>query len=243
VSQLQENDLRLVILDHHKLFRECLAAALTEQGGFEVVALADAGNGALDEMAGFGAELLVLGLNGPESHGPELVRAARARMPALKALVVSFADDHGQVLECLQAGAGGCVFREQSLAEVRSAIDGVLRGETVVPPLVAGSLFSCLVELGRRRRRRERLERLSLTPREFEVLRLIADGLSNDEIAERLCLSIHTIKNHVHKILETLSVHSRWEAARLAFRKGWLPERRLGGRRLSAAGRDRFWTG
>jgi DNA-binding NarL/FixJ family response regulator len=235
----RERDLRLAILDRHRLFRECLARALEEQGGYEVVVLAAAGNGAFERLADLDADLLVLGLEGPDSGGAELVREAASRVPGLKTLVVSFAHDHHQVLECLEAGAGGCVFREQSLAEVRAAIDGVVRGETVVPSLVAGTLFSRLGELGRRRRGRERLERLTLTPRELEVLHLVADGLSNGQIARRLCLSIHTIKNHVHKILETLEVHSRWEAARLAYRKGWLLARRRGGP-APALGGDRF---
>lgn len=215
-------DLRLVVLDPHQLFRECLAGALDRRSGFRVVRVDAPGAGVIEALDRFEPDVLVLGLDGPDLPYSALIRSAAQQVPSLRTLVVGFAHDHGPVIECLEAGAKGCVFREQSLDEVIRAIEAVVEGKTVVSPPVAGSLFSRLVELGRRRRRRQRLERLTLTPRELEVLRLIADGLSNDQIAHRLFLSIHTIKNHVHRILETLEVHSRWDAARVAFRKGWL---------------------
>jgi DNA-binding NarL/FixJ family response regulator len=218
----EQQGLRLAILDPHQLFRECLASALDRLSGFSVVRVSAPEAGAIESLDRVEPDVLVLGLDGPDLPYSALIRSATHQFPSLRTLVVGFAYDHGPVIECLEAGAKGCVFREQSLDEVVCAIEAVVEGKLVVTPPVAGSLFSRLVELGRRRRRRQRLERLTLTPRELEVLRLIADGLSNDQIAGRLCLSIHTIKNHVHRILETLGVHSRWDAARVAFRKGWL---------------------
>jgi DNA-binding NarL/FixJ family response regulator len=87
-------------------------------------------------------------------------------------------------------------------------------------------LFARLGELGRERKRRERLEVLELSPRELEILRLIADGLTNQEIGGQLYLSVHTVKNHVHRILDALAVQNRWAAVRHAVAKGWLQERR-----------------
>ena len=100
------------------------------------------------------------------------------------------------------------------------------RGEIACSPRVAHSLFQRLASLGRERRRREKLDFLALTPRELEILRLIAAGLSNQEIAKKLFLSVHTVKNHVHKILETIGVHSRWAAVRHAVERGWINDRR-----------------
>ena len=98
------------------------------------------------------------------------------------------------------------------------------RGEAVVPPALTHLLFARLGELGLERRRRERLEFLDLTPRELEILRLIAEGMSNQRIAERLYLSVHTVKNHVHNMLERLGLGSRGEAVQYAKKRGWLRE-------------------
>ena len=158
-----------------------------------------------------------------------LTREAVALFPALRILVLGRAESDEQVVDCLLAGAGGFLLRDQSLAEVAAAIEMVARGERVCTPGVMRLLFARLSELGRERKRRQRLEVLDLSAREMEILRLIADGLTNQEIASRLYLSVHTVKNHVHRILDVLGVHSRWGAVNHAFAKGWLIDRRRGG--------------
>jgi DNA-binding NarL/FixJ family response regulator len=131
-----------------------------------------------------------------------------------------------RVVDYLAAGAGGYLVRGQSVAELCSALEAVSRGDVVCNPRLASALFDRLARLGRERRRREKLDYLTLTPRELEILRLIAEGLNNQAIARRLFLSVHTVKNHVHKILDTLGVGSRWEAVRHAIERGWLRDRR-----------------
>ncbi|HXU45340.1 MAG TPA: response regulator transcription factor [Thermoanaerobaculia bacterium] len=222
--------LRLAILEHHQLFRECLATALAEMGSFDVQPLAGLGHAPVDRLAELEVDVLLLGLDGVKNETADLVRELTARQPRLAVVLIGSAQDEGRMVDCLEAGAAGCVFPEQSLTEVCTAIESVARGEAVLPPRLAGTLFARLADLGRERRRRERLSSLALTPREFEILRLVAEGLSNEEIARRLFLSIHTVKNHVHKILETLGVASRWDAAQLAITRGWLPDRRRGDR-------------
>lgn len=217
---------RLVILDHHQLFRECLAAALADSGNFEVRQLAWVGRVSVDRLSELEADVLLLGVADEEDDALDLVREVTARLPQIAVMLIGPAREESRVVDCLEAGAAGCVFPEQSLVEVLAAIESVARGETILPPRLAGTLFSRLASLGRERRRRERLSSLALTPREFEILRLVAEGLSNEEIAGRLYLSIHTVKNHIHKILETLGVTGRWEAAQLAVTKGWLPDLR-----------------
>ncbi|HEX6863555.1 MAG TPA: response regulator transcription factor, partial [Thermoanaerobaculia bacterium] len=124
-------------------------------------------------------------------------------------------DSDSRILVCFEAGARGYLFRDQSLGELRSSIVEVARGETVRPG-----------DLGCARRRRDRPDRFHLTARELEILRLISDELSNQEIARRLRLSVHTVKNHIHKVLDTLGVESRRQAVRSAVEKGWLGDRR-----------------
>ncbi|HWM89267.1 MAG TPA: response regulator transcription factor [Thermoanaerobaculia bacterium] len=225
-SPLIEGEISLAIVDSHHLFRECLASALAEEEGFRIVAVGSNGRDVLDSLDSRDADVLLLGINSSADCVAELIEGVRERCPGIKTLVVGPREVDGQILRCFEAGARGYLFRDQSLGELRSSILDVARGETVCPPRVAHLLFSRLADLGRARRRRDRLESLHLTPRELEILRLIAEDLSNHEIARRLYLSVHTVKNHIHKVLETLGVESRRQAVRHAVEKGWLPDRR-----------------
>jgi DNA-binding NarL/FixJ family response regulator len=219
---------RLMLLDPHLLFRDCLSMALEESGRFEIVGRADCGPEALRCLAARSADVLLVGANGLGDSVLDLTCQAKRLFPALRILILGRADGIDLARECLEAGADGFLIQDQTLEELRCAIEGVVRGEVICSPRVAHALFSRLGELGRERRRRERLEALDLTVRELEILQYIADGLSNQEIASRICLSVHTVKNHVHRILETLAVHNRWSAVRLGMAKGWLQERRRG---------------
>lgn len=220
--------LRLFISDPHHLFRECLAMALERDTRFGVIDRTASGTALLEKLAQHAADVLVLGTDTVDGDLIRLTREISALFPGLRILVLGRAESDDPVVDCLLAGAGGFLLRDQSLAEVAAAIEVVARGERVCPPQVMRLLFARLGELGRERKRRHRLEVLELSAREMEILRLIADGLTNQEIACRLCLSVHTVKNHVHRILDVLGVHSRWGAVNHAFAKGWLVDRRRG---------------
>ncbi|HZF07982.1 MAG TPA: response regulator transcription factor [Thermoanaerobaculia bacterium] len=223
--------LHLLIAARQPLFRECLAATL-EQGGF-TVEIAEVGDGAVRPalacLADRPADVLLVGLDLPEGAAL-LLRQVKSRFPDVAMLVVGSAQESEEILACLEAGARGYVLREQTLPELQAAIERVVRGEAVVTPEAAHRLFRRLGELGRESRRRRQLEFLDLTARELQILGLIAQGLSNQEVADRLCLSIHTVKNHVHNLLERLGLTTRAEAVEYARARGWLqrPERRDG---------------
>jgi len=223
---LTRKALRLFVCDPHHLFRECLAAALDRHERFAVVAWAGSAGAMIEKLARNPPDVLVLGVDIIDKEFLGLIRDVGALVTGMKILVLGRAERNEQVVDCLLAGAGGFLLRDQSLVEVVAAIEVVARGEKVCPPRAMRLLFARLGELGRERKRRERLDRLELTPREMEILGLIAEDLTNQEIADRLYLSVHTVKNHVHRILEALGVHSRWSAVNHAVAKGWLPARR-----------------
>ena len=211
-----DEQIRLAIVDSHHLFRECLASALAEEERLLIVGSAASGRDMLANLPSGGLDILLLGVNGSWDKVEELIGEVRQCCPAGKALVLGPRDvADSRILECFEAGAKGYLFRDQSLGELRSSIVEVARGGTVCP----GNLALA-------RRRRDRPDCLHLTPRELEILRLISDELSNLDIARRLHLSVHTVKNHIHKILDTLGVESRRQAVRYAVEKGWLSERR-----------------
>ena len=218
--------LRLVIADHHQLFRECLAGVLAADKELEIVGHFSDTREMLEALGRASAEVLLLGVESLRDGVQRVVQDVRGHHPELKVLLLGSEETDDSVVDCLEAGASGYLMREQPLADLRSAIGVVARGEIACTPRVAHALYQRLASLGRERRRREKLDFLTLTPRELEILWLIADDLSNQEIAHKLFLSVHTVKNHVHKILETLGVHSRRAAVRHAIERGWLSDRR-----------------
>jgi DNA-binding NarL/FixJ family response regulator len=218
----------LLIADSHQLFRRCLVSVLAADQRFERVEEAESFDEALSKPALHRADIFLLGLNHDRLTGIEMTRTILGRSPQVKLLLLGQDDSEDQILEYLRQGARGYVFRSQPLPELLTALEVVARGDTSCSPEVAHRLFSRLGNLGREQRQRERLELLCLTSRELQILRLIADGMSNQEIAGKLFLSVHTVKNHVHKILDTMGVSSRLAAVNQAFAKGWLHDRRRG---------------
>lgn len=223
---LREKTLKLGIVDPHELFRDCLASVLGAERRFEIVARVSSGREALVRLADTPIDVLLVALDLSSEGLRALIQEVRERSPRPKVVLLGRDEAEERILECLEAGASGYLLRDQSLAELRAAIEAVSRGDTVCTPRVAHSLFARLGRLGRERRRRDKLDYLTLSPRKLEILRLIADDKSNQDIARQLFLSVHTVKNHIHKILEILGVHSRWEAVRYAIERGWLRDRR-----------------
>jgi DNA-binding NarL/FixJ family response regulator len=220
---------RLKIVGANKLMCECLAAALRTRG--ELIVTEAGGN--------LEATRSVVGRKAPDvllvdaSRSLAEVRGLVAevtRNPAVKVLLLGIGETRDG-LRCMEAGASGFLPPEASLAELRAAIDKVRRGELVYSPQVASTMFVRLAELSRRRRRRGRPERPKLTPREREILALVAAKLPTPTIGERLGISPHTVKNHVHNILKKLGVHYRQEAVRIARDRGWLGPAGSAGRR------------
>ena len=117
------------------------------------------------------------------------------------------------IIEIVQAGAAGFILKDASIEEFLETIRSVARGEKVLPPLLTGSLFSHVVEHALRQGKEKLSEAVRMTKREREIIVLIAEGMSNKEIADRLNLSTYTVKSHVHNVMEKLALHSRLQIA------------------------------
>ena len=195
---------------------------LDKVGRFQVIDHTGDLRGALATVEAAKPDILVIDLNDPEEAATELVRDTRKHCPEVKIVLLGMCHEETSILRCIEAGAGACVSKESSLNELSGVIERVLNGEAVYSPQIAYSMFARLAELSRERARSERVEALELTPREMEILQLIAEGMSNRDIAERLSLSVYTVKNHVHHILEKLHVQDRREAVEHAYARHWL---------------------
>jgi two-component system, NarL family, nitrate/nitrite response regulator NarL len=198
--------MRVAIISNIRLYREGLADLLAQRG-FEVVATAADGMAAVDCVRRTLPEVVVLDMAMLDSAAT--VRALVDVSPAVRVLAVAVPETERHVLACVEAGVVGYVPRDGSLDDLTDALRRVLRGEVACSPKIAASLLRRVAELAARPR--APIERL--TAREVEILQLIDRGLSNKEIARRLCIELSTVKNHVHNILRKLHVRRRIDAA------------------------------
>lgn len=213
---------RLHLVGDYKLFRECLASMIETLERFEITGQSSDLEGVSEALRVQGVDVVLLDVGRPHEAIFQAVKELTEAHPELKLIVMGLEEEGSEILRFVEAGASAYVLKEASVNELGLVIDRVLRGEVACSPKVASTMFSRLADLARARRREERLEALNLTSRELEILRLVADGLSNKQIAARLYLSFHTVKNHVHHILEKLKVQHRSQAVEYAARRRWL---------------------
>lgn len=206
-----------------RLFRECIAEAFREDASLQIAPFDDDGD-VIAQIAAIRPQLVLLNVEGREEEGLAIVGRLSREHPDLHLLVFGMEETHDSILRFIEAGAHGYVARTASIDDFREAILLASRGEMAASAEVAYAMFARLAELSKLRRRTGALESLVLTERELDILRLMAAGLSNRQIAMRLSLSYHTVKNHVQNIFRRLGVTRRIEAVEYARRQGWLHE-------------------
>jgi NarL family two-component system response regulator LiaR len=210
-----EARVRVLIVDDHAIVRKGIRALLSEVDGFEVVGEADNGQAAVQRAEESSPDVILMDLLMPGMDGIEATRQITSRRPGARVLVLtSFAADN-KVFPAIKAGASGYLLKDTSPDELVRAIRQVHRGEPSLHPTIARKL---LQEVARPVEPQPAPE--ALTAREMEVLRLIAQGLSNQEIADRLVVSEPTVRAHVSRILGKLHLASRTQAALYAVREG-----------------------
>lgn len=180
--------------------------------GIEVVGLAGSATEAVEVSSHLSPDVVILDVRLPEEPGSQVAGRILDVVPDAAIILLADAADDALLLQALESGCSGCVNRRQSLDEVIAAIRTVHGGEALMDPSTIARLLPAL-------RRRDRAASL-LTPREIEILHLVAQGVSTAEIAERLEISRHTVRNHVQRSLEQLGAHSKGEAVAKAIRAG-----------------------
>lgn len=213
---------RISISHPNRLFRECLVSVLSDVPEFAVREVDHAALGHLKSIEAEPPDVLLVGLRLPDQKAVELVRHVRGNLTATKVLLLARSNSEEHLYECFAAGVHGCVLEESFLSDLQGAIETVLRGEAFCSPQLVYEMFQRLTETAHRPRWQDNVESIELTPREMEIVRLIAERLSNKEIARKLSLSLYTVKNHVHNIVEKLHVEDRFEAVEYARKRGWL---------------------
>jgi DNA-binding NarL/FixJ family response regulator len=204
----------VALIEDNRLVREGIAALLDELPGFEVVASASSADTAMLRRVIPQVILLDLGLR----NGNSLRMAERVKkeFPDAKIVVMDLLPIHEEIVEYVHAGVSGFVMKDASLEDLVATIRSVADGIDVLPPAMTGSLFSQIAREAISRGRPLLLDSVRMTPREREVIDLIAEGMSNKEIAKRLHIATHTVKSHVRNIMEKLTLHTRLQIAAYA---------------------------
>src|SRR5512140_3820063 len=210
--------IRIVVVDDHPLFREGVAALLQSEANIEVV-----GQGASAEEAGklaadFMPDLMLLDIDMP-GNGLEAARRIVSSYPVIRIVMLTVSESEENLLAAMKAGAKAYILKGVAGRELLRIVRLVLAGESYVPSALAASLLTDLGKPSATKRAAD--ARDELTQREMEILELLAQGMSNKEIGEKLFLTEKTVKHYVTNILQKLQVHNRVEAALLAQKSRW----------------------
>lgn len=207
--------MKILVADHHSLFRDGLASLL-ESAGFRVVGQVGDGAAAIAAAVQLRPDVILLDAALPELSGLEALRRLRAEWPEAVVVILTSAEDDGELLEAVEAGARGYLSKNLKADEFIAMLRGLERGEAAMTRHTTGRLLAAMTAPHRRQGHFAN----GLTERELELLQLLAEGRSNKDIALALALSENTVKYHIKNILQKLSVHNRTEAAAHAVRTG-----------------------
>lgn len=205
--------IRVLLVSEMGLVSNLIASFLEDESDIEVVGRTTSPRSALDHLAQ--ADVVLVSTRLPDGGALSLTEAAVERETSAKVVVIGLRESEQEILKYVEAGADGYVLRDNSADTLLEKVRAADQGEALVTPDIAYALMSRLTELAQLFSRVETgLDRpVELTPREQEVLGLVGEGLTNQEIADRLYIEVGTVKNHVHSILQKLDVNSREDAA------------------------------
>ncbi len=214
-----DDAIRVMICDDHALFRRGLMMVLESEEGVEVVGEAEDGEESIRKAAELAPDVILMDVRMPRVSGIEATRAIADVVPTARILMLTVSDEEDDLYEAIKAGANGYLLKEISIEEVASAIRAVVSGQSLISPSMASKLLNEFTSLAKKADERQAVPTPRLTERELEVLKLVAKGMSNRDIAGELYISENTVKNHVRNILEKLHLHSRMEAVVYAVRE------------------------
>jgi len=206
-----------MLVDDHALFREGLAAVLSYQDDFEVAGQAEDAESAVQQVQLLNPDIVLMDIDLPGEDGVSVTRRIKAGSPGVSVVMLTVHDEIHKLIDAIKAGADGYLVKNVRSTELVDQLRGVARGEAAISRRMATRLLEEF------RREDDPAEpEAELTAREMEILTLVADRLSNNEIAGRLFISEHTVKNHMKNILSKLHLRSRCQAAEYGIARGWI---------------------
>jgi DNA-binding NarL/FixJ family response regulator len=214
-----QDELRVLLVDDHDLFRTGLRNLLEEQGGLSVLGEAANGADAVRLVRELAPDVVVMDLNMPEMSGVEATRHIATLSPLTRVIVLTISDEDADVMDAIVAGACGYLLKDASIDDVVTGIRSAAVGASLISPTIASKVLQRVRSSTSDTDLAESI-RTELSDRELEVLKLIANGKDNAQIAADLVISPKTVKNHISNILMKLQLHNRIQAAVYAVRSG-----------------------
>jgi DNA-binding NarL/FixJ family response regulator len=210
---------QVLLIEDNRLLREGIAAMLDEQGDFEVVAVAEDGD-AIQNLreSGRTPDIVLLDLGLEKANSLQLMAVLQSELPSARIIAMDILPEQVDIVEFVKAGGSGFILKSASVQEFVDSIRAVASGDLMLPSVLTASLFTQIVESALDSNEPNFESAIQLTRREKEIVDLISEGMSNKEIAKRLHIATHTVKSHVHNILEKLALRSRLQIA--AFARG-----------------------
>lgn len=216
--------IKVLLVDDHVLVRKGIAGLLRTQEDFEVVGEAGDGAEALVKARQLRPDVVIMDIHMPHAGGLEATRRISEEIPGTRVVLLTYSDSDRDLAEGLRRGARGYLLKDLEPEVLFSCIRGVYRGQMPIAPAMTGRFLAMMNEQGKAPLPgyRRKSPGKGLTPREKEVLRLVGQGVTNHEIARRLCISLNTVKNHLKRIMEKSGTSNRAQAVAYALREGLL---------------------
>ncbi len=212
--------IKVLIADDHRVVREGLVAILKTKENIEVVGEAQDGQEAVEKARTLEPDVILMDVSMPRMGGVEATRLIKREFPHIGIVALTMYEEQQYIFDLVRAGATGYLLKDTESAQIVEAIRAISRGESLINPSVASKILAEFSLLAQKKGRKPSWVEHDLTEREITVLRLVADGKTNKEIANSLGLSEKTVKNHVRNIFHKLQVYDRTQAAILGIRKG-----------------------
>jgi DNA-binding NarL/FixJ family response regulator len=209
---------RIVIAEDHTILREGLRSLLSSHPEFEIVGEAEDGREAIQCVEKFKPDLILTDLSMPRMNGMEAVQEIKRQNPQTKVLVLTVHKTEEYILSALKAGADGYLLKDSTHVELVMAVKKVLSGKPYISPEVSEKVIEGYLE--GRKRVRSKTSYETLTSREREILKLIAEGYKNKKIADDLCISVKTVEKHRANLMEKLNLHNAQTLTTFAIEKG-----------------------
>ena len=213
--------IQILVIEDNDLLREGIAAMLNMHGDFEVVARSQDGDAVRQlKRMNQAPDVILLDLGLEKVNSLKLMALLKKELSATKIIAMDILPDHVDIIEFVNAGGAGFILKNAPFDDWIKTIKAVTAGENVMPPALTQSLFAEIVELALKDREELSADAIQFTDRERQVVNLIAEGLSNKEIADKLHIATYTVKSHVHNILEKMELSTRLQVAAFVHREG-----------------------
>jgi DNA-binding NarL/FixJ family response regulator len=216
--------IKVLLADNKELFREGLVKLLESQPQIEVVCHCDNGSKAIEKAKETEPDVVLMDIDMPDRDSIEALQCINESLPGTKVAMLTDSEDEEKLFSAIKAGARGYLLKNIGIDILVKSIDLVAEGEVVVSPPLAGKLLNEFASMKEEKEAREAESETDLSEREVEILKLVARGATNKEIAQKLIIAENTVKVHVKNILEKLQLRNKQQAAAYAVKQGLVPE-------------------